>query len=1082
MKPKKLVMSAFGSYAGVETIDFEKTDHGLFLIAGDTGAGKSTIFDAIMFALYGKMSGKERQSNMMRSEFADGAAETYVEYTFSYGTALRQEIYCIKRYPSYERRSKRRNKDGEYSMTKQTGKVSLILPDGKEYSGKAAETDKKIQEIIGLNAEQFSKIAMIAQGEFQELIMNKTGKRKEIFQQIFSTEIYEKIEKKIKEKAKNCGNAVKENTTKLKETANGTFFLEEEEKKRWQEVIAFLETEPQRVLGFLEDMTGRGKKEEGTLKKEVDKLQEELIKSESVYQEAFRLNQLLKEYQETLIVKRNLEAKKEEMDKKERNLRRAEAASVVYQEEEHLIRFRKEKERAVQKEEEYQKNEKVLLKKKQETAQKQKIWKEEYEKRQPELLREQSKMSEEMQTFQKLLSCREEKEAAEQIYRKLQKELEKQKQKREERLCEQKEKEEWLTTHKDTEVLLEQANYKKERCEEQEKGLEKYEKQYHGWKRERDRLREWEEKTAEAVREWETHRHHYEELSHAYIMAQSAFLAMELKDKEPCPVCGSREHPAPAKKAPDTVTKEMLDLAKDQEEQCQKEREKCLSKMENAKAKESALKEGLLEESGILYGKDLSVMKREEQGATAILEKEAEEEILLAKKEEQSAAVFLEEKAEKLLKKAKRENRQRGKEIQEEIGQLTALREEKKKKQKELERIGSLLEQDGLLLQEKEERLKEQELSKKGMEEKERLLQEKVHIVSLEEGKKALAKLQKELQKLQKEGEALEEEVSQSKKEYDTLLGNQEENKGRLQELLVSVKEQEQVYQVALKENDFLNEEEYHTAVLSVKDQTERRKELEKYRVQVKECNTKLEVLKNQTEGKKEANLEELSVRKKMLKEQHEQKKDVLTDISHYLKTNQKIVKRMKELLKEREICLENKKVMDSLNSVANGKIHFQTYILRQYFQKIVAAANKRLTRMTASPFFLQCREWGNAGSGEAGLDLDVYNPVTGKSRDAHTLSGGETFLASLSMALGMADIVQNTVGKTHLDTMFIDEGFGSLSEEVRDMAVKVLLELAGEQRLVGVISHVSELKEQIPDKLLVTKGNNGSRAVWIQD
>ena len=130
MKPKKLVMSAFGSYAGVETIDFERMDHGLFLIAGDTGSGKSTIFDAIMFALYDTMSSKERKGNMMRSEYAKEATETYVEYTFSYGAADAKEIYTVKRYPSYERRSRRKNKNGEYGMTKQPGKVSLILPDG----------------------------------------------------------------------------------------------------------------------------------------------------------------------------------------------------------------------------------------------------------------------------------------------------------------------------------------------------------------------------------------------------------------------------------------------------------------------------------------------------------------------------------------------------------------------------------------------------------------------------------------------------------------------------------------------------------------------------------------------------------------------------------------------------------------------------------------------------------------------------------------------------------------------------------------------------------------------------------------
>ena len=175
-------------------------------------------------------------------------------------------------------------------------------------------------------------------------------------------------------------------------------------------------------------------------------------------------------------------------------------------------------------------------------------------------------------------------------------------------------------------------------------------------------------------------------------------------------------------------------------------------------------------------------------------------------------------------------------------------------------------------------------------------------------------------------------------------------------------------------------------------------------------------------------------------------------------------------------------RTIQSLNDAANGKVHFQTYILRQYFKRIIQAANKRLAKMSSQQFLLKCRELDGTGLGEAGLDLDVYNPMTGKSRDAHTLSGGETFLASLSMALGMADVVQNTVGKTHLDTMFIDEGFGSLSEEVRNTAVKVLLELAGDWRLVGVISHVTELKEQIPDKLIVTKGSHGSEVRWQRD
>lgn len=373
-------------------------------------------------------------------------------------------------------------------------------------------------------------------------------------------------------------------------------------------------------------------------------------------------------------------------------------------------------------------------------------------------------------------------------------------------------------------------------------------------------------------------------------------------------------------------------------------------------------------------------------------------------------------------------------------------------------------------------------MAQKTMEAKESMLREKVQISSQEEGKKALDVLQRELLLLQKEGKEVEAEALQTKKEYDTLLGNQAEMESRLNELSTIVEETETAYQKAMKESGFAKEQDYRSGLKLAEYQPRLQKELEEYQLQRVQCDTKLQSLEKQVKGKKEEDLEELSAKQQEKKEGYEQQKQVLDGLSYQLQTNQRILKRVRELLKGKESLSEEMKVMRSLNDAANGKFHFQTYILRQYFQKIIQAANKRLAKMTTTPFLLKCREWSNSGLGEAGLDLDVYNPVTGKSRDAHTLSGGETFLASLSMALGMADVVQNTVGKTHLDTMFIDEGFGSLSEEVRGMAVKVLLELAGDWRLVGVISHVSELKEQIPDKLLVTKGSNGSKVAWVQD
>lgn len=1048
MKPRKLVMSAFGSYAGVETIDFEKMEHGLFLIAGDTGAGKSTIFDAIMFALYDTMSGKERKGSMMRSEYAKESAETFVEYTFSYGTAAAQEIYTIKRYPAYERRSKRKNKNGEYGMTKQLGKVSLILPDGKEYQGKAAETNRKIQEIIGLNAEQFSKIAMIAQGEFQELIMDKTGRRKEIFQQIFSTEIYEKIEKKIWERFKASIAAVKENTTKLRETIEGAEFFEEEAREKWRETVAFLETEPERILLFLEEEVKKEKEGTDLSQKELVRLQDELAKREWAYQEALRLNQLLQEYREVLAQKKALEEKEDEIKLKKQELQLAISAGKVRQTEEHYLRSQKEQMIALQKREEYQKREQELLQKREKAVQGQETWKQRYEKRQPEILQEQSRLTEELAGFSELLDCQKQLDETKLEYQAVQAELEQLEQKREKLVQSCQEIQDWLAENNKIDILLEQANHKKEISSRRTEQLKNYEKKYQEYVQAVGDVKEWEKKVLKAVQAWEESRRQYEAHNRSYVAAQSAFLAMELREGEMCPVCGSREHPSPAKPSPDTVTKEMLLQAQEKEQHSQKEKEKCQLAMEAARVRAKELDRALQAEKGMLFEKEELVSEEEE----------------------------------KLIKEAKKENSRQVEVIQQELDKLLQLQQKRTERQQEAESILSLIEDTKAAKQEKENHWQELAVAQKALEAKESMLRERVQISSQEEGKKAFNALQRELLFLQKEGKEVEEEALQTKKAYDTLLGNQAEIESRLNELSTSVEEVKTAYQKAMKDSGFSKEEDYRSALKLAEHQTERQRELEEYQLQRVQCDTRLQALEKQVKGKKEEDLEELSVKQQEEKDRCEQQKQVLDRLSYQLQTNQRILKRVRELLKGKESLSEEMKVMRSLNDAANGKIHFQTYILRQYFQKIIQAANKRLAKMTTTPFLLKCREWSNSGLGEAGLDLDVYNPVTGKSRDAHTLSGGETFLASLSMALGMADVVQNTVGKTHLDTMFIDEGFGSLSEEVRGMAVKVLLELAGDWRLVGVISHVSELKEQIPDKLLVTKGSSGSKVAWVQD
>lgn len=167
-------------------------------------------------------------------------------------------------------------------------------------------------------------------------------------------------------------------------------------------------------------------------------------------------------------------------------------------------------------------------------------------------------------------------------------------------------------------------------------------------------------------------------------------------------------------------------------------------------------------------------------------------------------------------------------------------------------------------------------------------------------------------------------------------------------------------------------------------------------------------------------------------------------------------------------------------NLTGSAKIDFESYIQRKYFEKIIFYANQRLVRMTGRQFLLKCKDMNQLGNrGKVGLDLDVFSLVTDSVRDVKTLSGGESFMAALSMALGMADVIQNNAGAIRMETLFIDEGFGSLDENAREQAIRVLYELAGENRLIGIISHVTELKEQIEAKLIVCKGKKGSHTLW---
>jgi len=343
----------------------------------------------------------------------------------------------------------------------------------------------------------------------------------------------------------------------------------------------------------------------------------------------------------------------------------------------------------------------------------------------------------------------------------------------------------------------------------------------------------------------------------------------------------------------------------------------------------------------------------------------------------------------------------------------------------------------------------------------------------------------------------LAQKRSNLKKLQDAYRKTAEENQrqaGRAENLVLQKTEleerfeqEQEMFRQEIRKQRFADQEEYREAKKWIEGWRQMNDQVKTYESLVVQKKSSVETLKGQLNGKRRQETES-DVRKKnetdmLLKEKNVRKLEIHgKNITH-----QSACDSLKKYFAAEEELREKYEVVGNLSRTANGsltgsvKLDFETYVQRKYFRQIIQAANRRLAKMTSGGFILQCRELKDLSSqGQAGLDLDVYDLVTDSVRDVKSLSGGESFMAALSMALGLADIIQNTAGAVSLETMFVDEGFGSLDDQSRERAIRILKELAGEKGLVGIISHVNELKEQIDWKLTVTKSGHGSHARWI--
>lgn len=916
MRPHKLTISAFGPYAGKTEVDFDKFGtQGLFLITGDTGAGKTTIFDAITYALFGEASGSSRNDSMFRSTYAEPDVPTFVELQFEYGS----KQYLVRRSPQQERPKTRGT-----GFTTQKAEASLQIGDESPITV-VKEVNAKLVEILGVNFSQYSQIAMIAQGQFRELLLADTKKRAEIFRSIFKTSGYLTLQKRLQEDANALYGDVQNMRRSALQYVGGAVCQENSEHatdlKAAKEKVTNNEMTIGEIIGLISTILSGEQQKENTLKKEqaaldknIERIQKQLD-AEKTYQEN------KKKHDDTLLEKERLE--KEEKTALDKSL---EAKS-----------------------------------------------------HQPEidqLAKEIPQMEQVMPKYADLSQCIKDLEKTEEDIKANERESEKAAKSYEALRTDIAEKEKELKDINDLKpgeeiIRVEEGIRNLDGEKNVLAGLKKEIDSYNQEDKKLPRLQETAKKAEESRKQASEQ---YEKKYHLFIAEQAGFLAEELQEGIPCPVCGSTHHPQLAQKAPEAPTKAELEAEKEKVEKLQKH----------------------AEEAATNYSNQVSAL-------------ESTRKALMSRIREKLGECEFDDTAMKI--KTKQES------ISKDLKALTEIRE---KSYKSIERKKTLDEQ----LSHDRKKLDELFQTTSRLEvDKTRLTTNKMN---LEEKK---VNLKNDL-------------AYPSEAEARKVLNNKKNKKGELEGAITSAE-----------------------------------KNLNEYAARLAKLNGSIEELGKLIREKPDVNVEKTIQQKETLEGEKKEKEREIQTLHTYNTINDTLIGNVKTTLDQLSALEEEYRMKKSLSDTANGqlsgkeRISLETYVQSAYFDRIIQRANIRLMVMSNGQYELR-RRTTYSGSGQTGLELNVLDHYNGTERDVHSLSGGEQFKASLSLALGLSDEVQASAGGIQLDTMFVDEGFGSLDSNSLQQALKVLNELTKGNRLIGIISHVEDLKK-IDRQIIVTKDNN---------
>lgn len=1072
MKPILLTMQAFGSYGEKTEIDFQKGGD-FFLISGDTGSGKSTIFDAMMFALYGEVStvgiNKDKKKNEkldeMLSQFVDvQKTKPYASLIFTAYQHGQEETYTVRRTPRYTRPAKR----GDAKLQDERETVELLMPDGSQYPGKLSETNRKIEELVGLTADQFRKVVMIAQGEFMDFLRAGSKEKTELLRDLLKTDYYYQLSERLKTLAKEKNTAAKTQRAKLSLIAANavTEGLPEEDAQALEAakgtVITAKELQPEQVDALVDVLSGvcaRLQLQQGELaqqqtaaQKDRDECMKRIEAAKPLMDRFEELESAEKTLQECAAQAAEIEEKRGLIGK----IRDAWAIEPKYQ------RMKDAQKTLTDAQRELATKQQELPQLKQ-TAADAAALHQQMEKTKDAATTHcaevETKVEKALETFAALEKAEKALRQAEEADTKAKTNAESAKKALDDF---KKQEDAWRTQ----EAELQGAEAAYEVCKQQNqqyRDLKKSLEDLHGNQKDmQEKARQAaaaKDAYASATQKYQRAQNEYDDYRLAFLNAQAGLLARELAPGKPCPVCGALEHPAPCQLTQENqqLNREQLerrrkaadDAAKAQEEKAKESESARVKLTERQKAAEEAEKKLVENATNIRENVPMATAADVEAMLTAWLP------------ELQSASKSVQAKVDALKKvrenldgaKAEREKLEKTASAAQETAKSTAVKKAEAEKTWKLHR---------------------EELSSSAYRTRGDAVAQRTQAQEAKQKAEAAA------------SQAAEKERQAQKAETDCETQIRRLNE-EMPQKQANAEEFNQQYQQTMAEKS-LDETQWQALTEiypDVKIADRLQEEAEAFKEKKTAAEEKHKTAQNAIAGREKPNMEQLNAAFEAAKAAWEKASAALEAAKHLRLNNEKVLEDLREGREPLANACKAANTAQHLSDVMAGtesgnRMNLETFVQRSYMEKILCDANRRFRDMSNGQFELKLINVEDAGEGKnKGLDLEVYSIVTGKTRSVNTLSGGESFMAALSLALGMADQIQAATAAIHLDVMFIDEGFGSLSDNARNEAVNILKEMAGKQRQIGIISHVSELKDEIENQLIVKKDDRGSHISW---